>query len=98
MVIADIPIAEILAVIMVAVPPLANLAIALLRHFDMHGWADWVTVKAPLVLQVLASNKPKEEAIKVIVGEVAKMIDDPAFPLHPESPVSVAAKELEASK
>ena len=87
-----------LVLAMLVVPLLANIAIAVLRHYGKDAAADWVMVKAPLVLDILAANKPKERAIEVLASEAKKLVADPSMPLHEHSPVSVAVKELEALK
>ena len=89
---------DVLVLAMLVVPLVANIVIAVLRHYGKNAAADWVMLKAPLVSDVLKSNHPKERAIEVLADEVKKLIADPSVPVHDGSPVSVAVKELEALK
>ena len=89
---------DVLVLAMLIVPVVANIVIAVLRHYGKDGWADWVMLKAPLVSEILKDNHPKERAIEVLAAEVKKLVADPSVPVHDGSPVSVAVKELEALK
>lgn len=78
----------------ILVPVLGNPLIAWLRGRGSNRAADYLTAKFPLVLQVLAANKPREEASRVVGAEVTKLILNPSVPVTEQSPISVAARVL----
>lgn len=81
------------------VPLVANVSILLLRHYGLHAVADFVRDKAPLVLEVLSSNRPKERAMDLLVDEARRVIVNPELPAEAAGPLSVAVKGvLETSK